>query len=147
MEKPLLPNGATKEFLGDESVSLKSFQEQQTDDDLVGYRHEDDEAEDLTAEEEDDEFHAATCLASDELQLLVGARRMYSEVDDKKPYIVEIFQILLYLDGRRQKTKVHQRRHKRHARFLHSIRYSRQQNFKEVKAIIWCLRVTIHRWG
>ena len=133
MEKPLLPNGTLKESLGNESVSLKSFAEQQTDDDLVGYRHDDDEAEDLTAEEDDDEFHAAIS-ASDELQLLVGAGRISSDIDDKSIRSGNISDSAL-LDGRRQKTKVHQRRHKRHARFLHSIRYQDNKMLKRSRRL------------
>ena len=94
------------------------YLEQQTDDDLVGYRQEGDEAEDLTAEEEDDEFHAAMS-ASDELQLLVGPSRKSSDQRVNNGNISDS----ALLESRSQKNKVNQRRHKRHARFLHSIRY------------------------
>ena len=123
MQKPLLPNRAEKDFLGDEIVGLASFAEQQTDDDF-GYRQEGDEAEDLTAEEEDDEFHAAMS-ASEELQLFVGPSRKSSDNVDTNDQRVNNGNISdsALLEGRRHKNKVNQRRHKRHARFLHSIRY------------------------
>ena len=111
-------------------MRLASFAEQQTDDDLVGYRQEGDEAEDLTAEEEDDEFHAAMS-ASDELQLLVGPSRKSSDQRVNNGNISDS----ALLESRSQKNKVNQRRHKRHARFLHSIRYQDNKALKRSRRL------------
>ena len=73
MQKPLLPSRASKDLLDDGSVRLAHSRNNKRTMTCRKWR-EGDEAEDLTAEEEDDEFHAAMS-ASDELQLVGPSRK------------------------------------------------------------------------